>query len=141
MLRIPSEKWVHDERFDIEWQTMRAVVSRVYSPDIDLENYLPADPSYAGGFIQLLVSPSGGDGEESFGLMVCTPTWAATWIQEHGPIVGRHWYFVLHWNTRVLLAELSRLVEAEEAPTWDELAMRIGRIGHWEFEDYKLFVE
>jgi hypothetical protein len=32
---------------------------------------------------------------------------------------------------------LTRAVESEEAPTWPELAIKIGRIGKWEFEDYR----
>jgi hypothetical protein len=28
------------------------------------------------------------------------------------------------------------VVESEEAPTWAELAAKVGRIGKWEFEDY-----
>jgi hypothetical protein len=40
------------------------------------------------------------------------------------------------WDASRIRLFLTEVVESEEAPTWRELATKIGRIGRWEFEDY-----
>ncbi|MEV5895657.1 Imm8 family immunity protein [Nonomuraea fuscirosea] len=50
--------------------------------------------------------------------------------------MGRHWLFVAELRPDKVTKWLSDRIAVLEAPTWGELAEKIGRIGEWEFEDY-----
>lgn len=116
---------------------MRATVRRFHSPDADLATFVPSDPRDVAVLIQIMAGPADGPGEESFDGVVCTPHWLDRWVQENGPTVGRHYLVVAEYDeprTRVFLTEE---VESLEAETWPELAAKIGRVGMWEFEDYR----
>ena len=115
---------------------MKATIRGFHSPDADLETYLPADASDDAIFIQMLVGPSGGDGEESFDLVVCTPKWLQRAARTDGPIVGRHFVVVDVLDVASVLEFLRARVDSLSAPTWHELALQLGRIGKWEFQDY-----
>ena len=41
------------------------------------------------------------------------------------------------FDQRALRAWLEARVNEVEADSWTELASRLGRVGHWEFEDYR----
>lgn len=115
---------------------MRAVVHRFHSPDADLESFVPQDPKDVGLLVQIMAGPQGKEGAESFDVVVCTPRWLARRVQE-GPVIGRHHLIIERWDDTVVRRYLTDVVESQEAPTWSELAVKIGRIGKWEFEDYR----
>lgn len=116
---------------------MRATVHRLHSPDVDLDAYSPQDPADVGVLVQIMAGPEGRPGEESFDLIVCTPRWLERAVQRDGPTVGRHHLLIARWDAGEVRSFLTAAVQAEQAPTWQELAARIGRIGRWEFEDYQ----
>jgi hypothetical protein len=117
---------------------MRANVLSIWSPDVDVAAYRPQDPSDDGFLLTIYAGPSDGPGHESFDLTVCTPSWLARRVREVGrPLVGRHYLIVESMDIEVVLAFLRKQVESIEAPTWSEVAAKVGRLGHWEFEDYR----
>jgi hypothetical protein len=117
---------------------MKAAIRGMHSPDVhDLESYRPDDPEDVDVFIQVLAGPADGEGEESFNVQVVTPKALRRLAVESGPMIGRHHVIVLEWNWRVVHDFLVRTFEGQDALTWNELAERLGRIGHWEFEDYR----
>jgi hypothetical protein len=83
------------------------------------------------------VGPADGPGEESFDVMPCTPNWLKSWIRSHGPTIGRHYLVVERYDLPQVRKYLTSVIEAEHGRTWHELALRINRIGKWEFEDYQ----
>lgn len=90
-----------------------------------------------GVLLQVIVGPADGPGEESFDLIVCTPQWLSRAVRTEGPIVGRHYLIVERWDLPRISAFIVDAIETEDAPTWDKLGERIGRLGRWEFEDYQ----
>ncbi|MFI7705720.1 Imm8 family immunity protein [Nonomuraea sp. NPDC049480] len=65
------------------------------------------------------------------------PPSALTEQLRHRPfLIGRHWLFVAELHPDKVTEWLSDRIAVLEAPTWGELAEKIGRIGEWEFEDY-----
>lgn len=116
---------------------MRAVVRRLHSPDVDLDSYSPEDPAEVGVLVQVIVGPRDGLGEESFDVIVCTPQWLSRTVRLDGPVIGRHHLIVERWNLARIQAFLTKAVEAEHASNWEELGTRIGRLGRWEFDDYR----
>jgi hypothetical protein len=116
---------------------MRAKVRRFLSPDVDLSTYVPESPRDVEIFVQIIAGPADGPGDESFNLTVLTPEAAERRVRERGPQLGRHLLIVESWDSARVLEFLTAAVEAEEADTWAELGSRLGRVGRWEFEDYR----
>jgi Immunity protein 8 len=112
----------------------------LHSPDIlDLpESYVPPDPKCFGFLLQAFFGPDDGPGEESFDMVVCTPLWLARELHESGGIlIGRHYLLVEEYNVgriRDFLIEYAKTCNGE---TWHEVAEKLGRVGRWEFEDYR----
>ena len=116
---------------------MRATVRLIYSADIDVETYVPADPTNDGVWIRLLIGPADGPGEESFDVLVCTPLWLRDVVGREGPQVGRHRLVVDPLDLAQATDFLRSQVESVEAPDWRTLAEKLARLGYWEFEDYR----
>jgi Immunity protein 8 len=115
---------------------MRAYLHLIQSPDVeDLTTYEPSETSFA-VFLQLLVGP-GPDregGEESFNLTVCSPDWLRDAVQ---PVVGRHLLIVNRFQFAEIESFILKYIDSCEGDDWDQVAEKIGRLGRWEFEDYK----
>jgi hypothetical protein len=117
---------------------MRAAIRYLHSPDVDdLESFQPADPANFMLLVQVMAGPADGPGEESFDVVVCTPAWLAERVRSNGPVIGRHHLIVDTYDFTAIEDALTNAVESEEAPSWNELGERLGRIGRWEFEDYQ----
>ena len=116
---------------------MKASVRRLHSPDVvDLPGYRPADPEVFGFLLQVMIGPEGGGGEESFDVIVCSPRWLLERHRKEDVIIARHHLIMLEYNYQRLKRTIEDYCEECEAPTWSELALKLGRLGKWEFEDY-----
>jgi hypothetical protein len=101
---------------------------------------LPDDPADFSLLARMIVGPPDTPGEESFDLTVCTPEWLAKACMQVGGIYNARHHLVVNFedfDRRALHAWLSARVREVEAETWSEIGARLGRIGHWEFEDYR----
>ena len=116
---------------------MRAAVRSFHSPDTDLAAYVPADEHEVGLLVEILVGPADGAGEETFTVVVCTPTWLQRLVAEQGPVLGRHYVIVERFMWPSIEGFLTRRVEACTGPDWRAVAEKLAHIGHWEFEDYE----
>ena len=117
---------------------MKARVVAIFSPDVDVASHPPSDPADDGLALTMYVGPEDGPGHESFDLVVCTPRWLERVVRDQdGPLVGRHYLIVEAMDLERVLAFLREQVETAQAPTWSELASIVGRLGRWEFEDYR----
>jgi hypothetical protein len=115
---------------------VRAGVTGFHSPDVDLATYWSDDPEDVGFLLEIEAGSDEGPGADLFTLMVVTPRWLSRETRENGPLPGRHHLIVHRYDWGELRAFLTRLFEDQIAPDWEELGPRLGRIGHWEFEDY-----
>lgn len=117
---------------------MRAVVK-----SIDLEPdpaTLTDDPAEFSLLARMIVGPADTPGEESFDVTVCTPEWLAGACSQAGGILNPRHHLVItfdEFDQRALGAWLSARVEAVVADSCSEIGERLGRLGHWEFEDYR----
>ncbi|WP_405065335.1 immunity 8 family protein [Kribbella sp. NBC_01510] len=78
--------------------------------------------------------------EESFDVTVCSPEWLAKTCREVGGIYDARHHLVVNledFDVRALCAWLAARVQAVEAESWSEIGERLGRLGYWEFEDYR----
>lgn len=116
---------------------MRAVVRAIdFDPD---PRDLPGDPSEFLLLARLMVGPSDGPGWESFDVEVCTPQWLERCCAAEGFVDGRHRVVttVDTFTEAGLRSFLTRRVENAHGETWDEVAVKVARLGLWEFEDYR----
>jgi Immunity protein 8 len=116
---------------------MKAELKYFNSPDInDLENFKPQDPKNFGFLLQIFVGLKGGDGEESFDIIVCTPSWLDSTYSSSDQIFGEHYIIVFEYNFQKLLTKISDFINRLDEESWELLASKIDRIGGWEFRDY-----
>ena len=99
---------------------------------------LPADPAAFAVQMRMLVGPADGPGEESVDLTVCSPEWLAARCRGGEMVDGRHHIIVEAdlFDRRKLQIWLQARVRSVQGETWAEVGTKLGRIGHWEFEDY-----
>ncbi|MEV6071909.1 Imm8 family immunity protein [Nocardia sp. NPDC052001] len=114
---------------------MRAELKGLHSPDPEPTAASPLEQRDT-LFVQLLIGPAGEPGEESFGIMVCTPKGLQRLVDEHGPISGRHYLFVESIDLGFIQKHVENFLGRLDEPSWPELAGKVARFGHWEFEDY-----
>ena len=114
---------------------MKAQIQLFHSPDVPaLETYIPSgDFSF---LLQLFIGPEGGDGHESFELIVCNVGWVSKQTQASGAFFGRHTLIMNVYEYEKMVEYITEYVQNCEADNWNNLAGLIGRIGKWEFEDY-----
>ena len=82
----------------------------------------------------LHVGPIDGPGEEMFFVNVCTPAALAGLLARDGLLVGRHYLFVEHVNVGRIEDFINDRLRRLDGDTWTQLASKVARIGHWEFE-------
>jgi len=114
----------------------RACVRHFISPDVDLEDFRPEDPDDFWFLVQALVGPCGEEGEESLQVIVCTPRYLARRAVTEPVIFGRPLVIVNSANLPEILDAIRAAIEKVEAPTWNQVADRLSRLGIYEFEDY-----
>ncbi len=115
---------------------MKAVIRTIMSVDIpDLASWRPSDADF-GLHVRLLVGPAGEEGEESFDLTVCTAGWLREEARGQKVMDLRHHLLVESFDWPAVEAYVTRRVSGCEGDTWQAVAECVGRIGHWEFEDY-----
>jgi hypothetical protein len=117
---------------------VRARLLGLHSPDADsLQEYLPEDPDAFGVLVEAMVGPEGGEGEESFDFVVCTPRWFDAQPFHKGFAWPRHHLFLKRWDYATVERAIGDVVRHAEGEDWSSVASRIARYGGWEFEDYR----
>lgn len=118
--------------------TIEPMLKRFHSPDIpDLESFSPADPTSFSFLLQAMFGPRESEGEESFDIVVCTPRWLAREVERKGMVEGRHHLVVSKFDLPQIRSFLALYAKTCAGKTWQEAAMKLSRLGKWEFEDYK----
>lgn len=99
---------------------------------------LPDDPGAFAVWARVIVGPANAPGEESLDLTVCSPEWLAACCRDGEMVDGRHHIVVdvQHFDRHRLRGWLQDRVSGVDGRTWAEVGAKLGRIGHWEFEDY-----
>jgi hypothetical protein len=117
---------------------MKAELKGFHSPDIyDLEKFCPEVVNNFCFLLQLLVGPKDEKGDETFDIVVCTPQWLIENNTNSAIIFGRHHLIVFEYNFKAICDKLTQVVNVIDGKNWDEIALKVGRIGMWEFEDYQ----
>ena len=116
---------------------MIAELKQLHSPDEDLRSFTPENSDHFGIFIQALIGPKGMEGEESFGIMVCTPKWfASSEPLRNSYLWTRGYLFVSEYNLDVIQGAIDKLCAQATGDNWAEVANKLSKYSIWEFEDY-----
>jgi hypothetical protein len=102
-----------------------------------LELHVPQDPRKFSVLIRAMVGPRGSEGEESFDINVCTPQWLEEEVERQGFVLGTHRLFVGTYDVAQIKKLITKFIEQYSGDSWRDVAQKISRIGHWEFEDYR----
>ena len=88
--------------------------------------------------VRFFAGPADGPGEESFDLTVCSPEWLAATCRRVGLYDARHHLVVNadEFDQHELIRWLAKRVDSVSGGTWSEIGAKLGRLGHWELEDY-----
>jgi hypothetical protein len=117
---------------------MRATLKRLHSPDVwDLEHFQPPARNNFGFLLQLMVGPSDTAGEDSLDVVVCTPDWLKHRYQLTDIIDARHHLIVFEYDYPRLTSFLKEYCAKCSGDTWEDIALKLGRLARWEYEDFK----
>ena len=117
---------------------MIAELKRLHSPDVhDLRSFVPETSDNFGLLLQAMIGPKGTEGEEAFDIQVCTPKWLMDHHEPTDVVLGRHYLIVFGYDYDRLLKVISSYCNECSGQTWREIATQLGRLGKWEFEDYR----
>ena len=87
--------------------------------------------------LQIIVGPLGEDGEESFDVIVCTPSWLQVEVDRRGITMGRHYLFMNTYDYNELVKYIESYCDKLSGNSWLQIAQKLTRLGRWEFEDYQ----
>lgn len=119
-------------------RTMIAELHDLYSTDVDdLRTFVPPIADNFGLLVRAIIRPKGSAGEESFDMMLCTPRWMLDHHQPNEVLIGRHYLIVFEYNYERLRNFILSYCSKCTGDTWEEIAARLSRLAHWEFEDYR----
>ena len=117
---------------------MKAEIKYIHSPDIeDLATYRPIDNESFSFLLQVVAGPEGSDGEESFDITVCTPKWLLENRNNDDIIIARHNIIMFKYDWLKLVERIENFVRGCIGADWNECALKLSRLGYWEFEDYQ----
>lgn len=116
---------------------MRAEIRTLFSDIVDdLERFVPDEPDLFRVPIRLVAGPQGDVGEESFDFEVCSPRALALEIGDDGVLLLRHRVLMTSFDFARVRRFVERYVNGCEGTNWGEIALKLARLGQWEFEDY-----
>lgn len=73
-------------------------------------------------------------------MIVCTPEWLAQACRQAGGVFDARHHVVVNlseFDARAVQAWFDARVQAIEADSWSDIGEKLGRLGQWEFEDYR----
>jgi len=113
----------------------KAQLRRLHSPDVsDLSKFRPSGPFCV--LVQAIVGPAGSPGEESFDILVCSPSWLDANIGDE-IVDGRHHLIMRDYKYKRLWDYIDSYCSMQKGKDWQVIAVRMSRLGKWEFEDYR----
>jgi hypothetical protein len=118
-------------------RAMRAELKSLDSADAPqgLASFQPADPSSFALTVGATIGPAGGEGGDLFYFHIVT----AAWLADNPPPKGFEFLrglLVTRWDYETVRRAISDLCLRVEGRDWNEIAIKLSRSAHWEFEDY-----
>ena len=114
---------------------MKAQLKKIHSPDIcDLEGYKPEGKFCF--FVQFIVGPHDGPGEESIDSMVKSHD-VCNKERENRLLIENRYVIMDTYDYFLLKDVVSKFIGSFEENNWNDLMKRLSVLGSWEFENYQ----
>ncbi|HTI09927.1 MAG TPA: immunity 8 family protein [Puia sp.] len=104
---------------------------------IDLDTYRPIDLKSFSFLLTVSVGAKGTIGQDLFNIEVCTPQWLMDNHNQAEFVLGRRKLIVFEFDMQRILGKINSVFNGCYGKDWNEIAIKLSRIGYWEFEDYK----
>jgi hypothetical protein len=117
---------------------MKAVLKDIdLGSPVGFEEFVPKDPNDFSVWITASVGPAEAEGADLFQLEVCTPSYIRNELLAGGGVWGRHKLLVDRYDPELIRKIIADRVDHCDGSNWVEVAERVARFAHWEFEDYQ----
>ena len=117
---------------------MKVEIKSFISPDIlDFKNFEPTNKESFSFLLELVVGVKGKVGGDLFSIEVSTPKWLLENYKKEEILFCRHRIIVFEYDINRIINKIENHFESVTGNSWEEIANKISRIAHWEFEDYK----
>jgi len=116
---------------------MRAELRHLDSTDAPdgMDSFRPDNPRDFTLLVTAAIGVAGQEGADNFDFVVVGPDWFGNNPPGNGFRWARH-FIVLHaWDPKVVRRAIEDLCHRATGATWEEVASKLSRFGHWEFED------
>ena len=113
--------------------TVFAELKSLHSPDLT-QDQEPADPAEAAVLFEASIGPKGQEGTEVFSFVAITPRALA---RDQGTRWGRGYLILNHVSWAGVEAAVRNLIAHCSGDNWAQVAERLNREMHWEFEAYR----
>ncbi len=115
---------------------MRAELRSVMSVEVsELSSWRPIADSWSLP-LWMMCGVYGQSGEDEFIVTVCSVDWVRDRIKEDGLLSGRNLLIVEGFSWSRIHAYLEKYVSSCSGSSWKEIASKLARLGHWEYENY-----
>ncbi|MBL0319315.1 MAG: immunity 8 family protein [Alphaproteobacteria bacterium] len=116
---------------------IKPILKNVFSPNIpDLEKYEPEQDDCFMIQLWLDIGANDSDATDIFYLTVCTPEWLKNECTLQA-LWGRHLLIVSSYDIQIIRDKIEDYLSTCTGNDWQQLAVKIGKICAWEFEDYQ----
>jgi len=102
--------------------------------EIDLERYMPDDQQNFCFKLRVIAGLPNDIREDYFDIKVCTPQWLMKKKSNQDFIIGRHHLIVFEFNFERIKNFIQTFVENQTGDNWEEIAIKIGCLGKWQYE-------
>lgn len=117
---------------------MEAELKAMHSPEVlDLKNFSPVERDNFMFLLQFLIGPKGGNGYESFDVIVCTPRWLLENQKAEDVVLDFHHLVVFKYDYNKIHEKAKEFVSSFRGESWDEVTNQLRKFWRWEFEDYR----
>ena len=89
-----------------------------------------------GGWINFRVGSPGTLGADDFRVFVCTPGWICKNLELKPHIWGLHILIIQEFSEKIIESALRDAIDREDAKSWLEIAGKLAKLAHWEFDGY-----
>lgn len=114
---------------------MKPIIKEISCDECDLSTFKPDRNDCFHLSLRVKIGCETSSGADNFELVVCT----AEWLRENVylPIWGRHMLIVNEFDLGTINTFIEKYLAQCNGDEWNAIAMKIGRVLSWEFEDYQ----
>jgi len=104
-------------------------------PNFDLEHWMPPDPDF-GVHVMLFIGSQGDDKSDCFDLLLCTPRWFASRLEQTEVESGQYVVFLKQYDYRKFRSYIQSYIDRCDGVSWPEVANKLDHLASWEWKTF-----